>query len=258
MKRSEVGNWDAGLYDDKHSYVSQYGESLLKWLQPTKGEKICDIGCGTGDLSQKILESGAVVTGIDNSPLMIEEASRKYPDIVFQVQDVKNLPCKNEFDAIFSNAALHWVKESEMAIFSIWRSLRPGGRFVAEFGGKDNIKLIVAGINNSLDTFGFSQNKQKNPWCFLSAGEYSQLLENQGFIVRKVSYYNRFTDLDDEDKGLRNWINMFASFFFEGVPDDIYQKMLLCVEDELRPYLFKDGRWYADYKRLRIKAEKPV
>ena len=121
----------------------------------------------------------------------------------------------------------------------------------------NNIKLIVEGINSALDQFGFPQNKSKNPWRFLSVGEYAPILEKQGFIVREVVYYDRPTELDEDSKGLRNWVDMFASFFFEGVPDETYEKMLLHIENELRPHLFENGKWYADYKRLRIKAEKP-
>ena len=254
---NKTGTWNANLYDGRHTYVSKYGESLLEWLQPKKGEKICDVGCGTGDLAQKISGSGATVVGVDSSASMVDQATKKYSNVSFQVQDVRKLPFSNEFDAVFSNATLHWVKESDQAVASIWQALKLGGRFVTEFGGKDNIKLIVEGINSALDQFGFSQNKSKNPWRFLSVGEYTSILEKQGFIVREVVYYDRPTELDEDSKGLRNWVDMFASFFFEGVPDETYEKMLLHIENELRPHLFEDGKWYADYKRLRIKAEKP-
>lgn len=255
-KYEKTKNWDADLYDGKHSYVSQYGESLLKLLDPKPNEIICDIGCGTGDLAKQILESGAQVLGIDKSESMINEAKNKYSDIQFKTQDIKAFHAHQKFDAIFSNATLHWIKQPEQAIMSIFNAIKPGGRFVAELGGQDNIKCIVDGINSALDYFNFSNNKGNNPWYFPSVSEYTSILEKQGFIVREVVYYDRPTKLEGGEEGLQNWLKMFAGFFFENVPLEIYNNMLTHIEDKCQMHLFKNGEWFADYKRLRIKVEK--
>lgn len=248
--------WNPALYDGPHRFVTKYGESLLEWLRPLNGEAILDAGCGTGDLARNIALSGASVTGVDSSAAMIREAQKKYPEIDFQVQDVRALPFQNRFDAVFSNAALHWVKEADRAVSSIYRALKPGGRFVAELGGKDNLHTISKGIGQVLDRFGFSGNKAKNPWYFPGPAEYAALLEQEGFIVRAMVYFDRPTPLNDGEQGLRQWLKMFAGVFFEGVPASIREEMVLALEKELRPALFKDGTWFADYKRLRLQAEK--
>lgn len=248
--------WDANLYDDKHSYVSQHGKSLLKWLNPKSNETICDIGCGTGDLAKQIADSGASVFAIDKSETMINKAKNKYPNIQFEVCDIGKFSAQQKFDAIFSNATLHWFKQPEKAAASFFNAIKPNGRFVVELGGKDNIKCITDGINSALEHFKFSNNKNNNPWYFPSVSEYTSALEKQGFIVREVVYYDRPTELEGEDEGLRNWLKMFAGFFFENIPLEIYDDMLSYIENECRPHLFKNGKWFADYKRLRIKAEK--
>ncbi len=257
MGQNQKTNWDASFYDSKHAYVAKYGGSLVEWLGPEAGEKICDIGCGTGDLAKKISESNVHITAIDSSASMIKEACNKYPELSFQVHDARKLSFDSEFDAVFSNAALHWIKESDLVIAGVYKSLKPGGRFVSESGGEDNIKHIVESIYNALDQFNFAQNKIKNPWKFSTVSEYTFLLEKQGFKICEIICYDRLTELDDGENGLRNWINMFAGFFFENVPEQSYHQMLECIENDLRPQLFNNGKWHADYKRLRFKAQKP-
>ena len=169
--------WDAELYDSKHSFVSQLGTDLVQLLSPQSGEYILDLGCGTGYLTDKIAASGAKVVGIDNASTMIEQARKNYPNLMFEVTDATNLHFKEQFDAIFSNAVLHWIKEPEKVIASIWRALKPGGRFVAEFGGKGNVKAIVTAIYQAIQAAGYPINESKNPWYYHSIAEYGTLLE---------------------------------------------------------------------------------
>ena len=171
--------WDAELYDDKHSFVSQLGADVVELLSPQSGEHILDLGCGTGPLTSKIATSGAEVLGIDSASTMIEQARENYPHLQFEVADGANLSFTEQFDAVFSNAALHWIKQPEEAVASVWRSLKPGGRFVAEFGGKGNVKLIIAAIDNVIRAADPAVNAL-NPWYFPSIGEYGTLLEQQG------------------------------------------------------------------------------
>jgi ubiquinone/menaquinone biosynthesis C-methylase UbiE len=136
--------WDAGLYDEKHSFVWKMADGLLELLEARRDEHILDIGCGTGHLTAKIAATGAKVTGIDRSPEMIRQAREGHPAIRFEVADATNVPFQGSFDAVFSNATLHWIKEPETVVREISRLLRPGGRFVAEFGGHGNIAVLVA------------------------------------------------------------------------------------------------------------------
>lgn len=248
--------WNAELYESKHSFVSNLAIDLLKLLSPQSGEKILDLGCGTGHLTYKITTKGAKVVGIDNAPTMIEQANLCYPDIKFLVGDGVNIDLKETFDAVFSNAALHWIKEPKKVIFSIWRVLKPGGRFVTEFGGKGNIKTIIQGINEALDAAGYSSNKQLNPWYFPSIGEYATLLESEDFLLTFATLLERPTKLEDGENGLRHWLKMFATCFFEGIPEKKQNIIINDIENRLRPHLYKKGRWTADYKRIRIMAFK--
>ncbi|MDJ0511687.1 MAG: class I SAM-dependent methyltransferase [Crocosphaera sp.] len=250
--------WDAELYESKHSFVSNLAVDLLELLNPQIGEKILDLGCGTGHLTYKITTRGAKVVGIDNAPTMIEEAHRCYPDIKFLVRDGVNIELKETFDAVFSNAALHWIKEPKKVIHNIWRVLKPGGRFVTEFGGKGNIETIISGIYEALDAAGYSSNKQLNPWYFPTVGEYATLLESEGFLLTFASLLERPTKLENGESGLRNWIKMFATCFFEGIPEKKQNIIIDDIENKLRPNLYKKGKWIADYKRIRIMAFKEV
>ena len=144
-----MSNWNAQLYDNKHQFVSNYGEDLLGLLDPQQGEHILDVGCGTGDLAQQITKSGATVHGIDNAASMIHQAQIKYPHIQFNVEDATKLPFNEQFDAIFTNAALHWIKTPELVIASMFTSLKKGGRLVGEMGGYGNVQSIIDAIKAS-------------------------------------------------------------------------------------------------------------
>ena len=248
--------WDVELYESKHSFVSNLAIDLLELLNPQIGEKILDLGCGTGHLTYKITTRGAKVIGIDNAPSMIEEAHRCYPDIKFLVGDGVKIELKETFDAVFSNAALHWIKEPKKVIHNIWRVLKPGGRFVTEFGGKGNIETIINGIYEALDVAGYSSNKQLNPWYFPTVGEYATLLESEGFLLTFARLLHRPTKLEDGEYALRHWIKMFATCFFEGIPEKKQNIIIDDIENRLRPNLYKKGKWIADYKRIRIMAFK--
>lgn len=242
--------WDAVLYDDKHSFVSKFGSSLIDLLEPKKGEKILDVGCGTGDLAKIMASAGADVIGIDLSENMIRKAKEKFPTIPFFVKDVIQLDAHNEFDAVFSNATLHWVQPPEKALANIFNSLKEGGRFVAEFGGKGNVEKITQQIFKQIKEAGIEKNII-SPWYFPSIGEYSSLMESIGFRVTFAMHYDRPTPLEGED-GLRNWIAMFASQLFEGMNEESKQEIITNVENVIRPSLFENGTWFADYKRIRV------
>lgn len=201
MNKSSINNWDANLYDGKIGYVSQMGRELVKLLNPQPGERILDLGCGTGDLSQEIARSGANPSGIDLSPSMIEKARQKFPDIQFAVENAETFRTSERFDAVFSNAALHWMKGAAKVVESVWLALRPGGRFVAEFGGRDNVATIIKGITDVRSEYGISST-EINPWYFPGINEYSSLLEQQGFHVTYAVHFEHPTPLEDGENEL--------------------------------------------------------
>lgn len=244
-------NWNANLYDGKHAFVSQYGQSLIELLAPKAGERILDLGCGTGDLAKQLYENGVDVMGIDNSINMVEQAKHKYPQLQFIVRDATNLEFDSEFDAVFSNATLHWVKPPIQALHGIYHSLKPSGRFVAEFGGKGNVQLISNEIINQIESAGFEYKKKHFPWFYPSIAEYSILMEEVGFRITFAQHFDRPTPLDG-DNGLKNWIQMFGSQLFAGVPEESREAIITNVENRLKDRLYKDGHWVADYKRIRV------
>jgi len=251
-------DWNAKLYDRKLAFVSGYGESLLDALRPRPGETVLDVGCGTGDLAKRIADAGAAVVGLDASPAMIEEARRKYPGLDFRVALAEAFALERQADAVFSNAALHWVTDAAGAAACMFAAAKPGGRLVAEFGGRGNVGAIVEAVETVLqDRFGIDA-AARNPWYFPSVGEYASLLEDAGWEVSYAELYDRPTPLDGED-GLLAWLTAFAAPFFAGLSDADAARAKADVQDALAPRLFdeKNRVWTADYRRLRVAARKP-
>lgn len=252
--------WDAEHYDERIGFVSRLGQSLIGLLQPKPAERILDLGCGTGDLTHQISLSGAVVTGLDCSETMIAKAKEKYPELRFVEADGETFRLEEgeaPYDAVFSNAALHWMQKPDKAIESVWLSLRPGGRFVAEFGGFGNVGAIIQALTSAVESYGVPVEK-RYPWYFPSIGEYASLLEKQGFAVGYAELYDRPTPLDGGERGLRHWLAAFAGTFFAGLSEAEKEEVCLRCEAGLRPKLYDGKQWIADYRRIRIKAVKPV
>lgn len=252
---TEKAKWDAGLYDDKHSFVWKLATGVLELLEAKSGERILDLGCGTGHLTTKIAETGAHVVGVDRSPEMIRQAREKYPALRFEVMDARELALDGTFDAVFSNATLHWIKEPERVIAGIGKLLRPGGRFVAEFGGKGNTNEFVNAVERAWKKLGLP-GPSPHPWYYPSVAEYAALLEKNGFEVTYAILFDRPTPLDDGERGLRNWLEMFGASFTEGLPDTKRGRLKEEIEEQLRPILFRDGHWVMDYRRLRVVAKR--
>jgi trans-aconitate methyltransferase len=255
MANMQKDLWNATLYDTQHAFVTAYGNTLLPLLNAQSNEAILDVGCGTGDLASTIAESGAHVTGIDFSANMIEQAKEKYPALTFAVQDATCLPYTSEFDAVFSNAALHWMKQPIAVIESIFNSLKTGGRFVAEFGGADNVSQITTALITNIKDARIPYTNDLFPWYFPTIGEYTTLLEAAGFRVMLAQHYDRPTKLNGED-GMRDWLEMFSPSLFEQVEMEVKEAVFTKTVEQLRPALYKEGEWFADYKRLRIVAVK--
>jgi trans-aconitate methyltransferase len=240
--------WDSSLYQDKHSFVWQYGENLLELLNSKPGECILDLGCGTGQLTEKISLTGAEVMGVDGAFEMIEKARKNYPHLKFDVADARNFQVEKLFDAVFSNAVLHWIREPDAVIACIHQALKPGGRFVAEFGGKGNVEAITQALDRALGG-------TPNPWYFPSIGDYATRLEQQGFDVKYALLFPRPTPLEG-DAGIANWIQMFASAWMVELSAEDQIQVIRAVEEDLKPILYREGTWMADYCRIRIVAFK--
>ncbi len=199
-----TNQWNAAEYDAKHAFVYQKAKGLVDLLAPKAGERILDLGCGTGVLTAVIAERGAEVFGIDRSPEMVAQAKSKFPALEFEVVDATQMKFAADFDAVFSNAVLHWIPEAEKVIAGVARALKPGGRFVAEFGGKGNIQTLVKGFHRAFAALGMSEPEGVSPWFYPSVAEYSGLLEKHGLEVREASLFGRPTVLEDGTQGLEN------------------------------------------------------
>ncbi len=245
--------WNAELYDEKHSFVWKMAAGLLDLLQAKPGERILDLGCGTGHLTEKIAATGAEVMGVDKSAEMIRQARESYPGLRFEVMDAREIRFDGAFDAVFSNATLHWVTEPDKAVAGIARALKPGGRFVAEFGGKGNVGGLLAAVNRAWHKLGVLSGVP-NPWYYPSIAEYSTILENHDLEVTFANLFERPTPLEDGERGLRTWLQMFGGAFLEKLPADMREAALGKIEDEARDELFVGDHWVLDYRRLRIVA----
>lgn len=230
--------WDAQHYQTRHNYVTELGRGVFDWLAPAPGERILDLGCGTGKLTADIAAAGASVLGIDSSAEMIEQARRNFPHIEFQCADARTFTSPDPFDAVFSNAVLHWVKPPSGAVARIAACLKPGGRFVAEFGGTRNVDAIVRAVRAADPSW-------TNPWFYPTIGEYGAILEAHGFELHQAILFDRPTPLTGED-GMLDWLRMF-------VPSLNEQAARRAVEI-LAPSNRTTAGWVADYRRIRVHA----
>jgi len=251
-----TNQWNAAQYDAKHAFVYEKAKGLVALLAPEAGERILDLGCGTGALTAEIAEKGAEILGVDRAEEMISQARKKFPALKFEVLDARELRFNAEFDAVFSNAVLHWIPEAEQVIAGVAQALKPGGRFVAEFGGKGNIQRLVEGFHRAFAALGMREPDGVSPWFYPSVAEYASLLERRGLEVREASLFDRPTMLEEAERGLENWIRLFRQTFLEKMGESNAQRWIQEVERQCRDELFKNGSWELDYRRLLIAAWK--
>lgn len=248
--------WDAKLYDSKHSFISRYAEDLVPLLDPQPGERILDLGAGTGHLSAQIAQQGAQVIGLDRSPEMVAQARATYPEIEFVEGDAADFAFDQPFNAVFSNAALHWVLTPEKVIACVWRALAPGGRFVVEMGGKGSGAAVIGAAYDACSSLGYPP-PESNPYYFPTPAEYAAVLEQGGLRVAHLRYFDRPTPLEGED-GIANFLRMYFPQIMAMIAPEQHASYIERVESALRPKLYRDGVWYADFVRLRAVATKPA
>jgi len=251
-----TNQWNAVQYDAKHAFVYEKAKGLVELLAPQATERILDMGCGTGALTAEIAGRGAETLGVDWSAEMISQARKKFPTLKFEVLDARHLRFSMEFDAVFSNAVLHWIPEAEQVIAGVAQALKPGGRFVAEFGGKGNVRKLVEGFYRAFLALEMREPEAVSPWFFPSIAEYAGLLERHGLEVREASLFNRPTMLEEGEHGLENWIRLFRQTLIEKMSEVNAQRFIQEVERQCRFELFHDGSWELDYRRFRIAAWK--
>ena len=247
-------DWNAQLYEGGHAFVYHLAQDLVRLLAPTPGERILDVGCGTGHLTRQIADAGAHVIGIDLSPAMIETARQVAPGVEFHVADARHLGFDAEFDAVFSNAVLHWIVPPEAAARRLFRALRPNARLVCEFGGKGNVAALLTAIDAAARSVGVDAPAHQN--YYPTIAEYAGVLEGAGFEVRSAVLFDRPTPLEGAD-GLLNWVRMFRGAVLDAIPPARHRDFAAALAGHAKPTLWRE-QWVADYRRLRIVARRPA
>ena len=241
--------WDPDSYARNARFVSDLGSPVLELLAAKSGERILDLGCGDGVLTKRLAELGCDVLAIDSSPAQIEAALNL--DLDARVMDALEMPFREEFDAVFSNAVLHWIKSADQMIAGVFRALKPGGRFVAECGGYGCINKIRTALVHALDRRGL-HGEAYVPWYFPTPGDYATRLEKAGFRVDSIALIPRPTPLPGD---IVAYLDTFAQNFLSALPADARPEYLDEVRATLEPQLRDDnGVWIADYVRLRFAA----
>ena len=240
-----MNRWTSETYRKNAAYVPALGAAVLELLNPRSGERILDLGCGEGSLTERIAAAGASVVGVDVSEEMVAGARARGLDA--RVMDAVRLPFDGEFDAVFSNAALHWVRDHDAMLAGVYRALKAGGRFVAEFGGHGNIAAIQVAIRCVLAHRGWKTNIHR---YYATPAEYSARLEAHGFSVTQIDLIPRPTPLPT---GMRGWLETFERATLDGIPAAAREAFIVDVEDLLREEICDSaGNWTAHYVRLRF------
>lgn len=243
--------WNAEAYERNARFVSDLGMPVVELLDPQPGERILDLGCGDGVLTKTLQDMGCELVGIDSSPELVHAALELGLDAV--VQDATEMQFGEEFDAVFSNAVLHWIKDADRVICKVFEALRSGGRFVAECGGFKCVETIHSALVTELEQRGYD-GRGANPWYFPTAEEYRERLIRAGFEVDYIAVIPRPTRLPGDILG---FLETFGGSFTSVLPVAERKEYLNDVRMRLRPLLCSDdGVWTADYTRLRFKASK--
>jgi trans-aconitate methyltransferase len=246
--------WNPTHYDRAGAFVPQLGADLIDLLAPQPGERVLDLGSGTGDLTQQLAAAGARVLGLDASNEMVTEATRKHPNLSFTVGDGQELSFEQEFDAVFSNATLHWMPRADAVAAGVARALRSGGRFVAEFGGARCVQAVRSAVQAELAALGI-EGHGTPAWFFPTLPQYARILDEAGLFVRTALWFERPTRLAGA-RGLATWLELFCLPLLKALGER-REEVVAGVEARCQALLFRDGDWWLDYTRLRVVAFKP-
>lgn len=244
--------WNAYGYTKDFQFVHQYGEEVLKLLDIEKSIKILDIGCGNGALTKKISDMGADVIGMDASKEMLEVAKNNYPELTFIQDDAVKFTLHEPVDAVFSNAVFHWIDNQDELLENISKVLKLNGHLVCEFGGYGCAETIHSTLQKAFEKRGLNY---KRTFYFPTIGEYTPILERHSLKVLYATLFDRKTELTGEN-GMKDWIEMFIALPFKGLDKSLKDEIILEAVENVKPILYKDGIWYVDYVRIRLKAQK--
>ncbi len=246
--------WNPAHYDHAGAFVPKLGADLIALLAPRPGERVLDLGCGTGDLTAQLATSGARPLGLDASTEMVNAAAHKHPGLTFVVGDGQALDYVEEFDAVFSNATLHWMPRAEDVALGVARALRHGGRFVAEFGGARCVQTVRDAVRDELLERGVTGHGAPS-WFFPTVPQYARILEQAGLFVQSAVWFERPTRLEGSG-GLADWLELFCLPLLRALGAQ-RAELVAGVERRCKQRLFRDGAWWLDYTRLRVVATKP-
>jgi len=249
---TERWTWDAEVYARNSRFVSDLASPLVELLAARPGERILDLGCGDGVLTRHLMDLGCDVLGVDASEEMVSAARAR--GVEARVVDASILDFDNEFDAVFSNAVLHWVQNADAAIVGVRRALKTSGRFVGEFGGAGNVEILRHAMHQALIERGMDPDRV-DPWYFPTPEIYRSKLEQNGFEVRHIELIDRPTPLPT---GIRGWMESFAGSFVFALPEADREQFIEAVTGRVEGQLFRDGQYFADYVRLRFVAQKII
>ena len=244
-------DWNAGLYEEKHGFVAEYGKGLLGFVPLNPHQVILDLGCGTGTLTSELAARAGTVLGLDASPDMVRAARARFPEIGFITADALALPFENRFDVVFSNAVFHWLPDQDLLLKNIRRALKPGGRLVCEFGAKGNVGAIERAFARACGEQGL---RYESRFTFPEADAFARLLAANHFTSELVVVYDRPTVLQNGVQGLRHWLRQFFAAELQPLPESTQVALMNRVEELARRDLWNGEAWVADYWRLRVVA----
>ena len=245
--------WKSALYDSRHDFVARYGEGLLRYLPDDPGQRILDLGCGTGTLSAELAEQAAEVLGVDSSPDMVARAAALHhaPNLRFEVRDALDLPYEGQWDVIFSNAVFHWIADHDRLLANVHRALKPGGALICEFGAHGNIATVDGAFASVM------RGHDRDYWCeftFPTVETFADGLERHGLHVGIIRDYDRPTPLSPGYDALEAWLRQFYASELESLDDDERRDVLDRTCRMVEPALWDGERWTLDYRRLQAVA----
>jgi len=246
-----TNTWKPNLYVKHASFVPAMARDLVEWLAPIAGERVLDLGCGDGVLTMDLVRAGTHVVGVDASPAMVDAARAKGLDV--RVGTAETLQFENEFDAVFSNAMLHWTRDVNAVLAGVHRALRPGGRFIGEFGGAGNTAKFLAATEAVVTRRG---GPFRQPWYYPTPEAFGAALTHAGFSVDRLRLFDRPTPLAG---GIVEWLDTFGEPLLEGIPPSDRPAIAREIEEAAKDTLYQaDGTWVMDYVRLRFAGHRPL